>query len=118
MRREQELETYDFSKIEDRMRFARNPDDFGSIADTAKLLYISKNSLQRYESGKTPPTVAVLQAMVMLYRVDPGWLLMGIGKRPETVQERHERWAASDSYGGWNPHFKRINGHETAESIK
>lgn len=70
-----------------RLRFARKTAGFKSQDAAAPLLEISKNTLNRYESGESIPDANIINKMVEMYNCNVNWLLTGRGPHPGATQE-------------------------------
>lgn len=67
-------------------------------SEFAKLLGVGRTTLIRYESGERIPDAMFLQMLILKFKIDPGWLLLGVGSVPEQVQISSEKRTLLDAY--------------------
>lgn len=73
----------------------------------AKRLGVGRTTLIRYESGERIPDAMFLQMLILKFKIDPSWLLLGLGSVPEQVQISSEKRALLGAYDRMSDENKR-----------
>ena len=81
-------------EIVDRLRLVRGN---MSQAEFAKQLGVHKNTLSRYEQGKSNPDIVFCSKLCTTFSVSPQWLVLGVGEMLTGVASREDPLPPSSS---------------------